>query len=151
MTTRRVSVACLGNRFRGDDAVGLAVAEGIRAAGGAVEECEDEPIRLLDGWEDLDLLVLVDAVRSGSSPGTVHRVDASARALPDDLTLTSSHAFGISQTLELARALGKLPARVVLYGIEGGHFGAGAGLTPSVAAAVPNVVAAVVRELENGG
>ena len=150
MTARRVSVACLGNRFRGDDAVGLLVADGVRAAGVEVQECEDEPTRLLDSWEELDLLVLVDAVQSGSSPGTVHRVDASSGTLPEGLTLTSSHAFGIGQTLELARALGRLPARVVVYGVEGAVFAAGAGLTPSVASAVPDVVAAVVRELEEG-
>jgi len=150
VTARRVSVACLGNRFRGDDAVGLLVADGVRAAGVEVQECEDEPTRLLDSWEELDLLVLVDAVQSGSSPGTVHRVDASSGTLPEGLTLTSSHAFGIGQTLELARALGRLPARVVVYGVEGAVFAAGAGLTPSVASAVPDVVAAVVRELEEG-
>ncbi len=151
MTARRVSVACLGNRFRGDDAVGLLVADGVRAAGVEVEECEDEPTRLLESWEELDLLVLVDAVQSGSAPGTVHRVDASSGTLPEGLTLTSSHAFGIGQTLELARALGRLPARVVVYGVEGAVFTAGARLTPSVASAVPGVVAAVVRELEEGG
>jgi len=151
VTARRVSVACLGNRFRGDDAVGLLVADGVRAAGVEVQECEDEPTRLLDSWEELDLLVLVDAVQSGSAPGTVHRVDASSGTLPEGLTLTSSHAFGIGQTLELARALGRLPARVVVYGVEGAVFAAGAGLTPSVASAVPGVVAAVVRELEEGG
>ena len=151
MTARRVSVACLGNRFRGDDAVGLLVADGVRAAGVEVEECEDEPTRLLDSWEELDLLVLVDAVQSGSAPGTVHRVDASSGTLPEGLTLTSSHAFGIAQTLELALALGRLPPRVVVYGVEGVSFAAGADVTPSVASAVPGVVAAIVRELEDGG
>ena len=60
---KRAAVACLGNRFRGDDAVGLLVGDRLREAGIDVQECEDEPTRLLDSWAELDLLVLVDATR----------------------------------------------------------------------------------------
>jgi hydrogenase maturation protease len=144
----RQAVACLGNRYRGDDAVGLLAADRLRAAGVEVQECEDEPTRLLDSWAGLDLLVLVDAVRSGAAPGTVHRVDVSSGTLPEELGLTSSHAFGLAETVELARALDRLPARVVVYGIEGGSFAAGAGLTPAVAGAVDEVVAGVLGELD---
>jgi len=149
--TGRAAVACLGNRFRGDDAVGLLVADRLRAAGVDVQECEDEPTRLLDTWAGLDLLVLVDAVRSGAPPGTVHRVDASAGKLPDDISLTSSHAFGVAQTIELAGALGRLPAKVVVLGVEGASFAAGTAVAPAVAAAVDGVVAQVLRELGEGG
>ena len=143
----RQAVACLGNRYRGDDAVGLLAADRLRAIGVEVQECEDEPTRLLDSWAGLDLLVLVDAVRSGAAPGTVHRVDVSSGTLPEELGLTSSHAFGLAETVELARALDRLPKRVVVYGIEGASFAAGAGLTPAVAGAVDEVVAGVLGEL----
>lgn len=143
----RQAVACLGNRYRGDDAVGLLAADRLRAIGVEVQECEDEPTRLLDSWAGLDLLVLVDAVRSGAAPGTVHRVDVSSGTLPEELGLTSSHAFGLAETVELARALDRLPKRVVVYGIEGASFAAGAELTPAVAGAVDEVVAGVLGEL----
>jgi hydrogenase maturation protease len=140
-------VACLGNRFRGDDAVGLLVGDRLREHGVDVQECEDEPTRLLDSWPELDLLVLVDAVRSGSAPGTVHRVDASSGALPPDVGLTSSHAFGVAETIALARALDRLPPRVVVFGIEGERFAATSDVTPAVLAAVDEVANAVQREL----
>jgi hydrogenase maturation protease len=38
--------------------------------------------------------------------------------------------------VELARALGRLPPRLVFFGIEGACFDAGETLTPAVAAAV---------------
>ena len=37
--------------------------------------------------------------------------------------------------MELARAIGRLPGRTVVYGIEGGSFAVGGPLTPAVAAA----------------
>ena len=147
MTVPRTGVACLGNRFRGDDGVGLLVADRLRAAGVDVQECQDEPTRLLDAWRDLDRLVLVDAVRSGAPPGTVHRVDASSGELPRELGLSSSHLFGVAETIALARALDRLPAHVVVYGVEGEQFGATSTVTPAVSAAIDAVTASVLREL----
>src|SRR5215207_5591238 len=48
----------------------------------------------------------------------------------------STHAFGVADAIELARTLGRLPARLEIYTIEGADFTAGAGLSPPVAAAV---------------
>ena len=79
------AAACLGSRYRGDDAVGPLVADRLRAAGATVLECDDEPTRLLDAWAGLDLVVIVDAVSSGAAAGTVHRVDPGDGPLPGDL------------------------------------------------------------------
>ena len=49
--------------------------------------------------------------------------------------------------MELARALGKLPARTIVYGIEGGTWDTGAALTPEVAEAADVVAASIRREL----
>ena len=112
-------------------------------------ECADEPTRLLEGWGDADLLVLVDAVKSGAEPGTVHRVEVGEHGLPRELGLTSSHVFGVEETIELARTLGRLPERVVVFGIEAKSLAAGESLTPAVAAAIEPVAEAVRRELGN--
>ena len=78
-------------------------------------------------------MLIVDAIRSGAPPGTVHRVDASQAPVPERLRSSSStHAIGVAEAIELARALGRLPAQVVLYGVEGRRFDAGGGSqTPS--------------------
>jgi hydrogenase maturation protease len=90
---------------------------------------------------------VIDAVSSGAEPGTVHRFDASRTPLPASLRRASStHALGLAEAIELGRALDRLPARVIVYGIEGERFEAGAALTPAVAAAVEAVAAAVQRE-----
>ena len=61
---------------------------------------------------------------------------------------SSTHAFGVGEAVELARVLGKLPDRVVVYGVEGGEFAAGEGLTAPVEAAVEPAAQAVLDDLE---
>ena len=144
------AAACLGSRFRGDDAVGPLVADRLRAAGAIVLDCDDEPTRLLDAWADLDLVVIVDAVSSGAPAGTVHRVDPGDGPLPADLGLASTHAFSVSDALELGRAVGRAPKRVIVIGVEGAAFGMGDPVTPEVAAALTGVAESVLAELSEG-
>jgi len=145
-----VVVVGVGNAYRGDDGAGLAVAERLRErvpAGVDVVTCEQEASRVIDAIEDREAAVLVDASSSGSPPGTVHRFDASADAVPARAFRSSTHAFGVGEAVELARALGKLPPRVVVFGVEGEEFAAGEGLSPAVAAAIEPVAEAVLEEL----
>ncbi len=77
----------------------------------------------------------------------MHRLDASDQALPPDPFRASTHHVSLAETVELARAIGRLPGRTVVYGIEGGSFAVGAPLTPAVAAAALDVAAAVRGEV----
>jgi hydrogenase maturation protease len=78
----------------------------------------------------------------------VHRFDAGDEPVPAQAFRSSTHAIGIADTIELARALGRLPSRVLVYGVEGADFGTGHGLTPAVEAAVGRVVAAIAADLK---
>lgn len=142
------AAACLGSRYRGDDAVGPLVADRLRAAGAAVLECGDEPTRLLDAWAGLDLVVIVDAVSSGAPAGTVHRVDPGEGPLPPGLGFASTHAFSVTDALELGRVLGQAPRRVIVIGVEGAAFGMGDPVSAEVEAALDGVTESVLAELE---
>ena len=147
----KVVVVGVGNAVRGDDAAGLVVAERVRrraADGVDVVECEQEPTRLLDAWAGADLALVVDASLSGAEPGTIRRFDAIAEHVPARTFRSSTHAFGIGDAVELGRALGRLPERVVVFGIEGADFALGSGLSAPVASAVDEVAEAVLGELE---
>jgi hydrogenase maturation protease len=135
-------VVGVGNEWRRDDAAGLEVARRLRAgntSGGRVLVIEGEPSGLLDTWEGEHEVIMVDAVSSGGRPGTVHRLDALARPLPPDLFRTSTHHLSVAEAVELGRVLGRLPERLEIYGIEGGDFAAGSGLTADVERAVERV------------
>lgn len=144
-------VVGVGNALRGDDSAGLEVVRLLReraeAIGVAVRELEGEGLGLLDIWDGARAVVLVDSVRSGAAPGTVHRIEATDRPLPATLGGSSStHAVGVGDAIELARALGRLPSRLVVYGVEGRQFETGSQLSASIAAILESVVDAVLRE-----
>lgn len=147
----RTVVIGIGNPLRGDDAAGVAVAELLRErapAGVEVVACSEEPSRLIEAWEGADSVVLVDTVSSGAPPGTLHRFDAGEEAVPARAFRSSTHAIGMAETIELARALGRLPGRVRVYGVEAGGFESGASLTPAVEAAVAALADEVLADLE---
>lgn len=141
----------VGNRYRSDDRVGLEIAEEVQAripSGVATVVCEAEPTRLIDVWQGASTAIVVDAVVSSDEAGTVRRFDASAEELPADAFRSSTHAFGVADTIELARALGRLPERVLVYGVAGADFRAGSALTPAVRGAIEAAAGAILRDLE---
>ncbi len=147
----RIVVIGIGNAFRGDDGAGLAVARAARAllpAAVEVVELDGEPARLVEAWDGAAAAFVVDAVRSGASVGSLHRLDAIEEALPRWAPSGGSHALGAAEAVGLGRALDRLPAHLVVYGVEGATFDEGASLTPEVAAAVP--VAASLLAAEAG-
>jgi hydrogenase maturation protease len=129
----------VGNGWRSDDGAGLAVARRVRELGPAgveVRELEGDATALVEAWSSAEHVVVVDAAQSGAAPGTIRRFDAGAGALPVRSLRSSTHAFGVSDAVELARSLDRLPARLEVYAIEGASFVAGDRLSPSVERAV---------------
>ena len=149
MATRCLLIG-VGNPDRGDDAIGPLVARAVRElAPPAVEvrELEGEGSAIFFALGDAQTVVIVDASRSGAPPGTVERIDAWEAALPASSSETSTHAFGLAAAIELARALGALPPRCILYGVEGASFRAGEALSPPVGRAIAALIPRLAREL----
>lgn len=144
----------VGNGWRGDDAAGLEVVRRLRRRfpeGATLREIEDEPLRLLDEWAGEREVVVVDAVRARDGPGTIHRLDVSSAAVPEQLRGRTTHHLGVAEAIELARALDRLPRRVELIGIEGHRFGAGGGLTSGVESAVEATTVELAERLVVAG
>src|SRR6266536_5749417 len=150
----RVKLIGLGDPLRPDDAAGIEVARRVRAAAPTdvdVIELRGDPIALLDAWRDAPLAIVVDTVRAGTAPGTVYRLEVGERLrLPDRRDRHSSHALTLGDLVELARALDRLPHRLVIIGIEGSEAGMGAGLSAPVQAAVEAVATAMLEDLTSG-
>ena len=66
--------------------------------------------------EDAKIVVLIDAMQSGQPPGTVQRLQLTE--LLAEATHPSSHSLGVAEALALAKALGVLPGKIFIYGIE---------------------------------
>jgi hydrogenase maturation protease len=147
--TREIVVVGIGNSYRSDDGVGIVVAAavndlalpGVHVVTGVVE-----PMSLLEAWSGARLAVVIDAaVATPSMPGRVRRC-----TLGDAVTAAeglSSHGVDICHTHALGQALGRVPDALVVFTIEVTDTGHGIGLTPQVAAAVPEVVGMAVAEI----
>ena len=139
----------VGNRWRGDDGAGLAVARRVRELsppGVEVRELEGDASALVEAWSGVAHAVVIDAAESGAAPGTVRRFDACNGRLPVRSLRSSTHAFGVSDAVELARALGRLPRRLDVYAIEGASFTAGDRLSPNVERAVDELATTLGSE-----
>jgi hydrogenase maturation protease len=151
----RPLVVGLGSPDRGDDAVGVAVARAVAARGlpGVDVLTHEDPTDLVELWSGREVVVVADAVRSGAAAGTVvlFETGTGGQRLPESAWARTgrggTHAFGLASAVELARALHRLPARVVLVGVEADSFEPGEPLSPTVAAAVPQVVDRVLATL----
>ncbi|HMK78945.1 MAG TPA: hydrogenase maturation protease [Xanthobacteraceae bacterium] len=150
MPTGQCLVIGIGNADRGDDAVGRVVARKLstrRIPGVRVLEQGGEAAGLLDGLSGAQAAYLIDAARSGRLPGTISRFDAAAMELPRIAFGCSTHGLGLAEAIELARALGQLPHRCVVYAIEGRAYDIGAPLSPEVATAAEAVARMIADEM----
>ncbi len=144
----------LGNPLRGDDGVGLAVQRWVEANGlPAGVDAIDGGTAGLDlalTLSDYRRAVIVDAADLGSraKPGEWMRFVPEQARLALDPQALSLHAAGLAEALALTAALGKLPEKVVIFGVQPAALDWSEGLSTAVAQAVPTVGNAVLRELE---
>jgi hypothetical protein len=95
-------------------------------------------------WAGHDDVALVDAASSGAPPGTLHELRDGDGSLQAAALRSSTHAYGVTDAVGLATALGRLPARLEIYAIEGGDFSLGASLSPAVARTVDALAERIV-------
>jgi len=133
----------LGNSFRCDDGVGLDVAARVRHV-----ETHLRPsgsLDLIDLWDGADEVIVVDAMRSGRPPGGITRFEPLVTPLEEGSSFASTHGLGLVMAIEIGKSLGRLPHRLVVYGIEVANVGPGVKLSPPVAAAAVRVA----REIDH--
>ncbi|HET6211166.1 MAG TPA: hydrogenase maturation protease [Jatrophihabitans sp.] len=149
MTGGPAVVIGVGNPYRRDDGIGpaaIAELQDLCSADVLLTVADGEPTQLLDAWAGARLAVVIDAVRcQPASPGRIHR-STLGQLGPGDGS-ASTHGLGIPDAVRLAQVLERVPDRLVVYAVEAADLGFGLGLSPAVAAAVPELVRAVLAEL----
>jgi hydrogenase maturation protease len=158
----RILVAGIGNVFLGDDGFGVAVAQRLaeRPVPPGVD-VRDFGIRGMDlayaMQQPYDVVVMIDAAPRGHAPGTVSVIDAAVDA--DGPVAIDTHGMDPVKVLALARAIGRVPPRVLVVACEPERVISGDDwaememrLTPSVDAAVGDaatLVEQLIRELQS--
>jgi hydrogenase maturation protease len=146
-----VLVIGTGNEQCGDDAAGLLVARAVQSCRlPGVEICarDCDPLEMIDMWKSARSVILIDAMSSGRPPGTIDRFEANKEPLPTGRSLrASTHTMGVPEAIELARSLNRLPACLVVYGIEGKDFDLGDPLSDEVRMAAAELADRIVADI----
>lgn len=129
---RRILIACIGNIFMGDDGFGVEVARRLmqRKARPFPEETQvvDFGIRGFDLayalLDEYDVLLLVDAVPRGGTPGTLYLIEPDLAGMTPENGVESArvgldaHSMDPVKVLAYARTLGARTIRTLLIGCE---------------------------------
>ena len=149
--SKRIVVLGLGNILMKDEGIGVH----------AIRELEKlqlpENVELIDGGtaglaafaslKDVEKLIIIDALKSGRTPGTIYRFH------PKDLFNNSSahalslHQIGVLETIAILEKTGNLPKGIVIVGIEPKEIAWGTELTNDIRDKMPDIIDIVLKEL----
>lgn len=145
----------VGSPLMGDDGLGLAALEALRAGWTFEPELE-----LMDGgtWgmnllpfiESAPRVLLLDAIRAGREPGDFVRLEGDE--IPRFFaTKLSPHQIDLKEVLALAELRGTLPGQTIVVGLEPAVVEMSASLSEPVRAGLPGLIARVLQQLERWG
>lgn len=81
-----------------------------------LEICDRPALRLLHQFNQAKIAILIDAMKSATTVGSLHLL--SNEAIFNCNSAFSTHGLDINDSLNLGKTLGLLPEVTVLYGIE---------------------------------
>ena len=135
----------LGNLLRGDDGVGVRLAQML------AKQTLPNDVEVVDGGtqglglvpllEGRQRVILVDAADIGQTPGTFRRFTLAEAVLTGDELHLAIHAAGLREALLLAKALKIVPDQVVIFGVQPANIEWHNGLSPPVEAALERMKA----------
>ncbi len=150
-----VLVLGLGNVLLGDDGLGAAAVARLEREyrfppNVQLKDGGTLGLSLLDLLAESDHVILVDAIRADSPPGTLIRLDGADvnDAVRDRL---SPHQVGVADLLDAARLIDSYPATVTLLGLVPDSIDLAVVRSSIVEDRLDELVAAVVREVLNLG
>lgn len=142
----------LGNLLLQDDGVGVHTVEYLQE-----NYTFPEHVDVLDGgtlgvglllhFENVNKLILVDAVEMDAAPGTLIRLEGDELHSSIQLKL-SPHQSGIPELLAMAQLQGILPENIILWGVQPNSTQTGLRLSPIVSAQLEVLAENVVREID---
>lgn len=118
-----IRIIGIGSPF-GDDRLGWDVIERLRENKNLMpwletlhlETCDRPGLHLLNLIRGAEVVVLIDAVKSGAPLGSLHCLQNGE--IEQVYPTMSTHNIGIGYALKLARELNELPKKLYFYGIE---------------------------------
>lgn len=141
------AVIGVGNSIRGDDALGVEIAESllkdVRCAAD-VFVSDGNVTEMLDIFSRYDEVVIVDALDlKNKDAGSILRLEAND--VPNVGLQSSSHSMGLAEVIKLATELDSAPKSLTIFGIVGRRFALGEAMSIEVRNALPEATKLVLN------
>jgi len=137
--SENIVIMGIGNWLRSDDGVGVHAAQALAQdppPGARVVDAGTDALSALAFLEDAAHVLLIDAVRSGSAPGTIRRFTEGDLSGP--ARASTAHTVSLLASRHLLPPDAAWPQFLIL-GVEPASLAYGMELSPAVAAALPQV------------
>jgi hydrogenase maturation protease len=146
-----IIVIGIGNPNFKDDGVGLKVVEELEKKGvkDTVKYLNID-LKVIDSMRGYRKAIIVDAVKTGATPGTIFEFDG--KSTWQNVYASGTHSMSIFEVIRIGYEVfpEEMPEEVKIIGIEGEEvLSLGMELTPTIQKIVPKVVEKILNELEN--
>lgn len=145
----KIAVIGIGNILLGDEGVGVRIVEELRKRdlpeNVEVHDGATSGIALLNFLEDKDKVIIVDAVKGGEEPGTVHQFSID-KAL-EKPEMVSLHDIDFVMAYQTSKDILDLTEDITVIGVEPKTIEDGMELSEQVENAVPHAIELVHQHL----
>lgn len=148
---KKIVILGTGNELLKDEGIGVHVARILQTQ----HLLSGIGIEVIDGgtspdiWyllDEVDKLVIIDAVKGGCEPGTIYRFTPE-QIVAEKGVVTSIHQMGILENLSLMGLAGCKPRETVIIGVEPFEVGAGLELSPKLNKRMSKIIETVLKEI----
>lgn len=151
----RAVVIGIGNTILTDEAAGVRVVEALEQAYQAPSNVQfidggTSGMEMIEELSHLDILIVVDVVKTGAAPGTVVKISGDAIPVFFRKKL-SPHQIALPDVLACLELLDTMPNEIIVLGVEPVSLELGMEMTPTVARQVPVLAEMAAAELVERG
>jgi hydrogenase maturation protease len=146
----KIAVLGIGNLLLKDEGIGVHLVEKL------ADVIDDANIKIIDAGtypdflsmveDNLDKLIIVDAVKNGDEPGTIYRFAFDVVDL-EGAPPFSLHDIGVVDSLRTMALLNKQPKSTIVIGIEPKTIDFGLELSPEIEKKLPKIIDLVLHEI----
>ena len=152
MAAKNILILGLGNILLGDEGVGVRVIEQLFS-----HPLPDE-IEVIDGgtagyelinfFEGKEKVIIVDAVKTDDTPGSVYKMDLSV-VQEDETVQLSLHQIGLKNVFKMASMMDLNPEVTLIGIVPKDYQDYNIGLSEEVEKAIPLAIETVLKEIES--
>jgi len=146
----RIAVLGVGNLLLRDEGIGVHLVEKL------ADVLDDSNIKIIDAGtypdfltlveDNLDKLIIVDAIKNGDEPGTIYRFDFDIVDL-EGAPPFSIHDIGVVESVRTMALFNKQPKSTVVIGIEPKNMDFGLQLSPEIEKKLPKIIDLILQEI----